>query len=344
MWKLGSRLLLLAIVVVALQLELVPKLQKRKDVKRFEQVVATKPDVLFFSDSVNSWIDDDDDDRRPLAEMLADDLGANVGVIDRGAYHLEVYEAFIDLLIARNLHPQAILIPINLRSFSPEWHSRPAYQFTESRRELRQADDMLASAIEPVLRTLQLLQDESITPDQFKRTPVYRGEKLVGHVRDFDNASYQTPTPERTRNKFVYQYMYQLDANHPKLVALRNICAKANEHGLPVLFYVTPIDVESGDEYVPGEFREQIARNIRTIAGQMKGHQPPLVDLSDALPPAEFSFELYANEHLKEDGRRFMAEHLSAKLHAAFDVGGEYSPVNEGSSPAVARRRDDDRQ
>lgn len=344
MWKLGSRLLLLAIVVAALQLVLVPRLQKRKDVKRFEQVVAAKPDVLFFSDSVNSWIDDDDTDRRTLAEMLSDDLGANVGVIDRGAYHLEVYEAFIDLMIARGVRPQAILIPINLRSFSPEWHSRPAYQFTESKRELRQADDLLASAFQPALRTLQLLQDESITPDQFKRTPVYRGEQQVGHVRDFDNASFQTPTPERSREKFIYQYMYHLTDDHPKLVALRNICAKAKLHDFNVLIYVTPIDVASGEACLPGEFREQVARNIRTIAKQMKSHAPPLVDLSDALAPSEFSFELYANEHLKEGGRQFLAQHIGEKLHAAFDVGGEYSPVNDGPSPAVARRHDDDRQ
>ena len=216
------------------------------------------------------------------------------------------------------------MIPINLRSFSPEWDRKPAYQFEATKRQIRHAERPLQQALDPLLRTLHLLDEQAVTQTEYKTTPVYCGTEQVGLVRDFDNPSYLEVTPERTRNKMIFHYMYPLGVDHPKLVALREIVALADDYDLNIVFYVSPVDVETGERLLPGRFREQVAANVDTIREAVGTHQPALIDMSDALPSTAFSWHDYPNEHLRDTGRRFVAERLASQLEGSEnpEVGG----------------------
>ena len=329
MKKLLSRLLLLALLAALLQLVLVPRLRKMKDVRRFEACFAAEPEVVVFCDSTNAWIDEADEDRRAITEMLSDLLGgAKVGHVTRAAYHSEVYAEFVDLIARRGLGPDALVVPINLRSFSPEWDRKPAYQFAVEKRQIRHADDALAQAVDPLLRTLHLTDDTPVTQSDYKATPVFRGEFLEGFVRDFDNPSFREPTPERTRRKMIFHYMYPLREDHRKLEALRRISRTAREHDLRVVFYFSPVDVETGESLLPGEFRERVAANVATIREALSDHEPALIDLSDALGPRSFSWHDYPNEHLCEVGRR----RIAAALAEVLEPGAAARPVEASSA------------
>ena len=319
--KLLLRLLLLASIVSAVQLTIVPRLQRRKDVRALEKCLAQDPDVLLFCDSTNAWIDAGDEDRRSIAALLDEKLpDAKVGVVERGAYHLQVYEAFVDLLIARGVKPRAVVIPINMRSFSPEWDQRPEYQFDQSQRDLRHADDAIHQAASPLLSVLQLGGVPPVSQDQFKNAPVYHGRRIVGRVRDFDNPRYATPSPERTRNKFIYHYMYALDGNHRKLAALARIVEKSRAADLNVLFYFTPLDHQTGEQHLPGEFRAQVEENVAAVFDQIGNRPAPIVNMSLDLPADDFSYHLYPNEHLRDTGRKHVAANIAAALEQNFGI------------------------
>jgi len=311
--------LLLFAVVGVLQVAVFERFHRSEPLKNFEKCLKARPDVIHFCDSCNTWIDQHDSDRRPISELLNDRLvGKRVGRIDGGAYHLELYEAFVDLLIARQEHPELLIIPINLRSFSSEWDARPSYAFEAAKQQLRQADNRLALAISPLLKTLQWETDSTKSIAAFKRTSVFDGDECVGTVDDFENARYDHPSPELVRNKFIYHYMYSLTPEHRKLVAMRNIARKAAENNLQVVFYVTPVDCETGTSCLGDRFVEHVKQNVNVLRSQLAGTSATLVDCSSSLDARAFSWSQYPNEHLNELGRSFVAETLASTLSARF--------------------------
>lgn len=285
------------------------------NIVRMRQLLQDGVDVLYFGDSVNFIVDPDDDDDRSISRML-DSLTPELSVaaIDHPAYHLRVFESFVDALAEQPRRPRAVVIPVNLRSFSPSWDRFPQYQFTDVRRELKYG--ILWRAVEKPLRTFHVLDDfREVSWETYETTPVYSGTKKVGVVRDFDNPSYRRATRENRRNKFILEYMAAVSPDHRLLLALRRIAARARELNITPLFYLTPIDVETGTRFVGPSFTRQIEANAQTIRSQLKDVNPPPLDLSLSLPADRFHYaSVYPNEHLDEAGRMFVAEQLAQSL------------------------------
>lgn len=313
--KFLGKSLLLIVVVGILQFLVFAPFHRLDPLKKFEACVAQQPKVIYFCDSCNAWIDIDDVDRRLITELLNDQLlDKEVVRLDGGAYHLELYEAFVDLLITRQVRPDVLIIPVNLRSFSAEWDARPAYSFSSAKQQLRRADNPVASAFSPLMKTLQWEREETPSIADFRATAVFDGEQQVGTVTDFDNNAYLHPTPELVRNKFIFHYMSSLQPQHRKLVALRNIAHQAAKHNLKILFYVTPIDYQTGTACLGERFTQQVSKNIALIRRNVSEYPVDFVDWSFALDASAFSWNTYPNEHLKEKGRSFVARNLAARL------------------------------
>lgn len=311
------RLVVLGGLVIAAQLmsRVVYTGDEDSNVVRLRQLLQEGVDVVYFGDSVNYIVDPQDEDQRPISEML-DGLVPNlkVAAIDHPAYHLRVFEAFVDALAGQLELPRAVVIPINLRSFSPSWDRFPQYQFTEVRRELKYG--LWWRAVEKPLRTFHVLDDfREASWDEYEQTPVYFGTEPAGIVLDFDNPSYRRPSPEKRRNKFIFEYMAAVSPDHRLLESLRRIAARARELKITALFYVTPVDAETGTSYVGPAFVPQIEANTKAIRGQLTDIDPPLLDLALSLPAARFHYaSVYPNEHLDETGRMFVARKLAAAL------------------------------
>jgi hypothetical protein len=339
--KLCAKLFGLLVVVSLIQLTLIrPNRSVSKDVQRLTSSLSANPDIVYFGDSSNASVAEADVDRRPIAACLADSFGASrVCSLDGPAYHAEVYEACIDLLLRRGLHPQAVIIPINLRSLSPEWHLRPEYQFTKLKRELDYADHLLYRAASPLIDFLRIYDDEPISRTAFEKSPVYCGTEVMGCVREFENPSYEHVTPEATRNKFIFHYMYELQPEHDKLAAFVRIAQKLRDARITAVFYITPIDVETGERFLPGQFREQVTANIGVIQNELAPHQTPVIDLAFALPPRDFVWQRYPNEHLCSTGRTFVADKLAEVLQPLAEDPSRVGPRELLASPISDRRQ-----
>ncbi len=348
MLKLFAKLIVLFSIVATLQVTVVPRCWRMKDVRRLDNCWSQNPDVIYLSDSTNAWIDGHDEDRRPISAMLDELLAdASVASVERGAYHAQVYEAFVDLIISRNLQPRAVIVPINLRSFSPEWDPRPEYQFENSKHHIRHADDTVALGLGPVQQMLRLSETTYVSQHEYKQLPVFRGAEIVGRVLEFDNPSYDSQvTDDRTLNKFIFHYMYPLDQQHRKLTSLKRIAEKAKLARLNVVFYITPIDIETGEKHLPNEFRQHVASNVDIVLNTLKEHRPRVLNLALSLPPDGFSWDKYPNEHMKECGRKLVARELAQVMHQALDFRlnptaqkDEYSPRVETTDPPLTARK-----
>jgi hypothetical protein len=305
---LACKLALLITVAAVVQLVFVPQWTKPSELERFESIVRMRPDVLLFSDSTNGWVDVGDNDRRSIAELLDAELPElTVAALDSGAWHAGVYEEFVQLMARRGDAPPVIVIPINLRSFSAEWDLRPQYQFDDLCFDIRHADAPWMRGLRSPLRILGLWQAGDWTQQDYLDSSVLHGRKSVGTVREFDHSDASTPTTEESRRTFILHYLAELAPGHRKVAALERIAELGSQAGARVVFYVTPIDRQTGDELLPNEFSQRIAANVATLRRSLEPSGARVLDLSGDLPATQFSWTQFPNEHLRDDGRRYVA-------------------------------------
>jgi len=257
-------------------------------------------DVLIFSDSTDWYTADNDKDKRSISRMLKDLLPhKNVKNISHAAYHLDIYRAFCQYLVKNKNPPELIIIPLNLRSFSPQWDMEPYYQFEKEKIIL---DRGVLSAFYKPLRILKV-KFNKINREAYLKLPVFKGDEKIGEIRDMKGL----------KDQFIIKYMYPLSLEHRKIKSLLKIAGLLSSHQIDALFYITPVDYQAGEEYLPGEFIKRVTRNTGIIKDLLAQEHmsKQLLDLSLDLGSDCFAWKKPSpNEHLNQKGRKYVAEKL----------------------------------
>ena len=80
------------------------------------------------------------------------------------------------------------------------------------------------------------------------------------------------------------------------------------------MFYITPIDMETGTRHLPEDFPAVVKQNCRLIEQRLRERGGEVIDLSHSLGPGAFSWNEYPNEHLRQNGRCYVAKRLAQTL------------------------------
>ncbi len=260
------------------------------------------------------------------AELLQAGLpNRTVGEVSHAAYQLDLYAYFAEY-IARHPHrPETVIIPINLRSFSPEWDLRPGYQFEKEKAILQHGLFMAETFLRPYLVFADF--DSPISQADFLSAPVYKGETPVGQVQDYEallgataesapaadtTNAYAATIPDETQlaDALVYYYMYPLSENHRKLAAMSRIVDLLRQNNIEPLFYITPLNYQQGQRYHGETFVEQVRANTDVIKNRLAEKNIDVLDLSLSLDAYLFS----DTEHLHEAGKQAVATELLKQL------------------------------
>ncbi|MEZ4734176.1 MAG: D-alanyl-lipoteichoic acid biosynthesis protein DltD [Caldilineaceae bacterium] len=262
------------------------------------------------------------------AEMLQELLPTySIGELSHAAYGMDVFRSYIDYMLRQEQRPAVVIIPINLRSFSPEWDLRPGYQFTREKRVL----GMGISLTRLLGRPLRLFggYETDITQDEFLHSTVYASGTPIGQVQDFEGSVGASPLEDNGSEQFVYYqdipndadyqrllsyyYMNAITPDHRKIQAMVDIAQRLQAADIEVIFYITPVNVELGDVYIGDTFRHQFAENVAVIQEQLAAQGVDLLDLSFDLAAYFFS----DTEHLRQTGKRYIAEKLATVIDPA---------------------------
>jgi len=287
-----------------------------REVRLLNRYLEERVDIIYFGDSTVHHFAESDRNKNPISLMLQDRLpGYSVGKVAGAAYNMDLYERYVAYIVARGAKPRLIVIPINLRSFSPEWDQRPEYQFEKEKLFLTLAPNFFHFLFYRPISVFSNLQP--IQEQDYRESPVYEGFRQVGVVREFDNPSFRAFSREKTTRKLILRYMASLDGRHRKVQSMLRIVRMAKENGLSILFYITPIDYRTGNRHLGSVFAQRIGENARFIRSLLEVRRGAVLDLSLTLDSPAFNFghfpddHLYPNEHLKEQGRRYVAAALS---------------------------------
>jgi hypothetical protein len=274
------------------------------------------PDVLYLGDSVVERISHNDFDKRNLGEIVAANLeGAlQVAYVSRGAYHMGVFYGLICALEKMRGRPGIVILPVNMRSFSPQWDLSPSYQFEH---EIQAIEDYIANP-EGAIAAIpigKVVVSQSLF-ESFDATPVNYPYTEFNHVGRFRKIIKSKPESEeqrkfRLRQIFIFHYMHSLISSHRKIAQLNNILHTLTNMGIAVLVYVAPINFQAGEKYVGNKFLSSLASNVKIVLDTIMAYKAAgrvhFLDCSTMFASQYFFHEDEATEHLDQTGRNALA-------------------------------------
>ncbi len=277
---------------------------------------ATPPDVLYAGDSVVERVSCTDADKTGLAELLEDKLRPDIAAVtlSHGAWNPEVYLSIARCFQRLHHRPRLLLLPMNLRCFSPQWAANPKWSFPEVRLAFERFADRGV-----VTRFVEPRPIPSEAWEAFDATPVhYGGSGLfdrVGPYRLVIAAKGETAFQQAWRRRAIFQfhYMHSLDPAHPRVHALRGLMACLAETRIPAALYFTPINHEGGARHWGERFGSAVREQVDRVTEVVRVSSPatPVHDFSFAFESSYFLHEDEATEHLNERGRARLADTLS---------------------------------
>ncbi len=268
-----------------------------------------KRQIIYFGDSVIKYAGSDDKDKSSVVEMLSKINPAyTIGDISHGGYYLKIDEAVFKYILKSPNKPEAVILPINLHSFSPGVKG-PGYQFEKEIFYLKMP--RLVTYFYKPLAILKAININTVKYSEYSQTPVYYGKEKIGVAGDFDNPSVYSPDTESVRKLYVFTFMQSLDKGHEQLKMLNDIIDLAGKAKVKLYVYLTPINFEEGTKYVGSDFIKQTTANAEVICLVLKEKNLPCLNLAFSLNSNNFASPIYPNEHVNEKGRKFIAEQIT---------------------------------
>lgn len=279
------------------------------------------PEILYLGDSVLERISWNDRDKRTLDRMVAGRLAGRKRLlcISHSAYHLKVYHHLLQVLKCTHQKPELVILPINMRSFSPQWDLNPAWQFDEE-------VDALKKYVETPGREIPILKrttDSVPLSEAEKMTEVNYPFTNLNHLGEFHDLIKNSPSTEdekryRKKQIYIFHYLHPLSPTNLKALFLTRITGLLRELNIDLLVYVTPINYQGGARYVGNGFVDLIHANVDVVRGFLAPFSGQgavhFLDLSEALSSEYFFHMDEATEHLNQYGRAQLAETIANEV------------------------------
>lgn len=316
------KILLLSSCVFAIQMFIGDYYQRKSAtigfsaIKNLRELYGKKIGVCYFGDSVLRYTDASDVDKTSIPKKLEKELDEPVHSLDGGAFQSDVFEAMMQTLVANGAHPKAVLVPINMRSFSVSWDRLPAWQFEKAKLLLLGEKSFLVRTFSRPLQIFKAIRLTPILSKDYWDTPVDVDGKIEGSMKYIQD-TYLSSTDGQVKLTWHLKlhYLLKLDKDHRKLRSMKNLSSLLQREKIPVCFYIVPLDVETGKATLGDAFSRRLGENILVIRNILAEQGHELHDLSALLPTSCFSYPTNVpNEHLNQEGRSRMASALAQLL------------------------------
>lgn len=279
-----------------------------------ERIQRTGADVLFLGDSTVFTTRKDDSDRSSIPEMLrraAPDI--RIEDVCDAAFNLTLYEGIAHYVEETETPIATVVFPINMRLMGPQ-HERLPYRYVDKELLfLRHRSLPFRVAYRP-LASFKTFTFRSVTVEDFRQLPVLDGTASLGPLGEF-NPQYEIHIGEEQRARLVtFFYMYSLTTESQALAEFGRSLDALNRAGIRALPYITPLDMETGAQYLGSRFRTRIRENVAYFKNAAEARGVQLLDLSEALPGSWFIRGSYPDEHLRDTGRQAVADRLAEAL------------------------------
>lgn len=280
------------------------------------------PDIVLFGDSVMNAISYKDLDIRSLKEMILKDkniVNYDIDYFCHYGYHFGVYYMLIQALKYLDLLPKIIILPINMRSFSPQWDLKPAYQFDDTINEIK---DFFIMKKEINLNcpydidkqidyNMAVNLEAEFWIDKFK---------IIKSYEDIVNLKYDTDAENKIKYQtfFIYHYLYKLNENNRKLRLLEQILKCLENEKVKIVMYFTPININAGQKFVGKDFITYFRENVNMVLDMLKTYEKDNLvfeNFSELCDCSCFTYDDDPTEHLNEKGRKLLSDRIMKTIN-----------------------------
>ena len=285
------------------------------------------PEVLLLGDSVSVRVAHEDSDKTDLAGMVARELLPRMRTcsIAASGYHAGVFLEVVRLLEAMPHRPRLIVLPINLRSFFPQWDLNPVWAYERTIGAIRRYGRLPGRMVPKVLPEHASRRAHRRYLAAELSNPALPG-RTIGEISDVIARAPETDQEQIDRQRviFAFHYLHVLDAAHLRLAAVHDTIRIATSLGIPVVAYVVPVNYEGGRYLVGTGFTECLTSNVLVVRDAVdRASGPPGVgffDWSTLLTAEAFFHRFEPSEHLNEQGRRTLAARIATAVRQRFTV------------------------
>jgi hypothetical protein len=276
-----------------------------RDISRYIES-KNNPPVVIFGDSVSVRTAREDTDKRTLQEMVGQELSIrkiSAYYFSGKGFHLRLYMHLLSAMREKDKKPALVVIPVNIRSFSPQWMYHPRWQFEK---ELR----IFCKRFKLPYKGLITKFPE--TAEEYRKMPVTFKESGYSTVGDFMKVIKNKEGLDenellfRRKQLFIFHYLYKLSLENDRL---RSLDCLVKENNFRLLFYLTPLNCAGGEELLGSPFRDAVAENKKNITDTVFQIQPVkksffIKDYSESFDSSLFFSKYDPTEHLNEAGRK----------------------------------------
>ena len=320
---LRTGLFILLALAVNVSVQYVMMIDRESDLFDVKSKLQNNPHVILFGSSVNVHYDKNDTNKTQIGEYV-NAMTPGIEITDdwRLSASLETYANHLRFLKNENIRPKLLVVPLNLRSFSPEWNLRPEYRAYLAREDIF----LNKGIIQYIFRKILPAGNDTafqISKDDFYNTELIVDNKKAGQVKDYivEDKKNITDMQSYVKDGFLVNYMTDIDDSNYKLNALKEIISYCKEEKVSVIFYYTPIDYQRGEKFYPILFSKQIEKNVSLINKNIPENDLfKVVDLSRSLNSDKFSYDGWPNEHMKHDGRYFVSDTIAKEINLFMSI------------------------
>lgn len=278
-----------------------------QQVKEFKETHRTAS-ILYFGDSTIRTTALQDRDKRAIFEYLDESTPHSVAGLTHDGFDAQIFYEYARVLSFTPKQKRYVIMPINLRSFSDTW----SYDFSDQKKYL----SLMGTPLYPYITFI----------DNFKiplshNTPQFQGEKVEygkydKEVKKLFLKNKIVSYDEGMRMRIASYYLYTLSQNNTQLNALVAATKLLKNTNTQVIFYITPVDFQTGEKYFGKDFEIITKKNASLISSTITKNGGDVVDLSHTLKSSNFAWQGigFINEHLNEKGRKFVAASLAKRI------------------------------
>lgn len=204
----------------------------------------------------------------------------SIKAVASGAYNADIHYPFCKYMIKNDYRPEFLIVPVNMRSFSPEWDRNPNYQFEEERSWLAYDSYLFRLFYRPL--SVFKLNKREISQQDFENSPVYDGGVEAGRVRDFINIT-RGNSDDNMKKKLVFYYMQSLSEQCRKVQSLIKMARLLRRTDINVIFYITPVNYQICEKYLGSRATERLRENTQVVKTALEREGCEVMDLSVSL-------------------------------------------------------------
>lgn len=285
-------------------------------------------DILYLGDSVVERISWHDMDKRTLDRMVADGLSGEKKLlcIAQAAYHFRLYFHLLEVLRSMRNKPGLVILPVNMRCFSPQWDLNPAWQFEE---------EIQALGAYPQTKRIPAIRGnaDALTYSETERNLAldlpFTELKCLGQFLDIIK---NIPTDlqgkfYRRKQIYILHYLNMLQHNHRRLEYLGKTLDLLSELNIRALLYITPINYEGGTRHVGQGFMDIVRANAKVVQDYiypwLGKDRVCFLNLQEYLISDHFFHADELTEHLNQTGRMMVAQALVNEIEGVMKVNNE---------------------